>query len=41
MEAIEATQMLFNVMAGVGLFLLGAGVMWFTSVYKQVHEIED
>ncbi len=41
MEAVEVTQMLFHVLAGLGLFLLGAGLMWFTSVYKEVHEVED
>jgi hypothetical protein len=33
-DAVETTTMLFNVMAGLGLFLLGAGMMWFVSVYK-------
>ena len=34
MDAIEATTVLFNVMGGLGLFLIGAGLMWFVSVYK-------
>jgi hypothetical protein len=40
MEATEATQMLFDVMAGLGLFFLGVGVLWFVTVYKGVHADE-
>ena len=40
MDALEATQVLFNLMAGWGLFLLGAGVMWFVSVYRDAREVE-
>ena len=34
MDTVEATGVPFNVMGGLGLFLIGAGVMWFVSVYK-------
>lgn len=37
MEPTEAVQMLFHLMGGLGLFLLGAGVMWFVSVYREIH----
>lgn len=36
--AVEATAMLFNVLGGLGLFLLGAGMMWFVSVYTKKEE---
>ena len=37
MEATEAVQMVFRLLGGLGLFLLGAGVKWFVSVYKEVN----
>ncbi len=33
-NALLATQLLFNVMGGLGIFFLGVGVLWFVSVYK-------
>ena len=33
-NALMATQLLFNVMGGLGIFFLGVGVLWFVSVYK-------
>jgi hypothetical protein len=33
-QAALATQVLFNLMAGLGLFFLGIGVLWFVSIYK-------
>ncbi len=37
-NAIDATMVLFNVMAGLGLFFLGVGLLWFVSVYKDKPE---
>jgi hypothetical protein len=37
-NAIDATMILFNVMAGLGLFFLGVGLLWFVSVYKNKPE---
>jgi len=34
-NAIEATTLLFNVMAGLGLFFMGVGVLWFVTVYNE------
>jgi hypothetical protein len=36
-NALLATQIL----AHLGIFLLGAGVMWFVSVYKEINEKEE
>ena len=33
-NALLATQLLFNLLGGLGLFFLGIGVLWFVSVYK-------
>jgi hypothetical protein len=33
-QAVLATQLLFNLLGGLGLFFLGIGVLWFVSVYK-------
>ena len=33
-QALLATQVLFYVMGGLGIFFLGVGVLWFVSVYK-------
>ena len=33
-DLVEVTTVLFNIMAGLGLFLTGAGIIWFVSVYK-------
>ena len=34
-QAALATQVLFNLMASLGLFFLGVGVLWFVSIYKE------
>jgi hypothetical protein len=33
-NALLATQLLFNLMGGLGIFFLGVGALWFVSVYK-------
>lgn len=33
-QAIMATQLVFYLLGGLGLFFLGIGVLWFVSVYK-------
>lgn len=33
-NAIMATQLLFFLLGGLGLFFMGIGVLWFVSVYK-------
>jgi len=33
-QALVATQLLFFLLGGLGLFFLGIGVLWFVSVYK-------
>ena len=38
--ALLGTQVLFNLMAGLGLFFLGVGVLWFVSVYKDLNKKE-
>lgn len=32
-NAFIASQLLFNIMSGLGLFFLGIGVLWFVSEY--------
>jgi hypothetical protein len=34
-NAVLATSILFQVMGGLGLFFMGAGVLWFVDVYKK------
>ncbi len=34
-NAVEATTILFNTMAGLGIFFMGVGVLWFVTVYKE------
>ncbi len=34
-QAVLVTQILFNVLGGLGLFFLGTGFMWFVSTYKE------
>jgi hypothetical protein len=34
-QALLATQLLFYVMGGIGLFFTGVGVLWFVTVYKE------
>jgi len=33
-KALLATQLLFNVLGGLGLFFIGVGILWFVSLYK-------
>ena len=34
-QAVVATQLLFNLLGGLGIFFLGVGVLWFVTVYKE------
>jgi len=36
MEATDAVQMLFHLLAGLGLFFIGVGVLCIVTVYKQL-----
>ena len=33
-QALQATQLLFNLLGGLGIFFLGIGLLWFVSVYR-------
>jgi len=33
-QALLATQLLFFLLGGLGIFFLGIGALWFVSVYK-------
>lgn len=33
-QALLATQLIFYLLGGLGLFFLGIGALWFVSVYK-------
>ena len=33
-NALSATQTLFYLLGGLGLFFMGIGALWFVSVYK-------
>ena len=37
-QALLATQLLFCLMGGLGIFFVGVGVLWFVSVYKDKHK---
>ena len=37
-QALLATQLLYNLLGGLGIFFLGIGVLWFVSVYKEKKE---
>ncbi len=37
-QALLATELLFNLLGGLGLFLLGTGLMWFVSDYKEKND---
>jgi hypothetical protein len=39
-NAVLPTQLIFNLMGGLGLFFLGVGVLWFVSVYKDINKKE-
>ena len=34
-QALLATQLVFNLLGGLGIFFFGVGVLWFVSVYKE------
>jgi hypothetical protein len=34
-QALIATQLVFYLLGGLGLFLLGIGVLWFVTLYKE------
>lgn len=37
-QALMATQLVFYLLGGTGLFFLGIGLLWFVSVYKTKKE---
>ncbi len=37
-QALLATQLLFFLLGGLGLFFIGIGALWFVSVYKEVNK---
>jgi len=37
-QALQAVQLLFYLMGGLGLFFLGIGALWFVTVYKEKRE---
>jgi len=37
-KALAATQLLFYLLGGPGIFFLGVGVLWFVTVYKKRKE---
>jgi hypothetical protein len=37
-NALLATQLLFFLLGGLGLFFIGIGVLWFVLVYKDTKE---
>ena len=37
-QALVATQLVFFIMAGLGLFFTGVGMLWFVTVYKEKKE---
>jgi hypothetical protein len=40
-SALSGTQVLFNLMGGLGLFFLGVGVLWFVSVYRDINQKKE
>lgn len=34
-QALLPAQIIFYLMGGLGLFFLGAGVLWFVDIYKK------
>ena len=34
-QALMAVQLLFYLLAGLGLFFTGIGILWFVDVYKK------
>lgn len=39
-KALVVTELLFNLMGGLGIFFLGIGALWFVSVYKEKQELD-
>jgi hypothetical protein len=37
-QALMATQLVFYLLGGLGLFFFGIGVLWFVTVYKKKKE---
>ncbi len=37
-NAFSATQIVFYLLGGLGLFFMGIGMLWFVSVYKDKHK---
>ncbi|MFC2026263.1 hypothetical protein ACFLUC_03610 [Chloroflexota bacterium] len=37
-QALLATQLVFFIMGGLGLFFTGVGMLWFVTVYKEKKE---
>jgi len=37
-QVLMATQLVFYLLGGLGIFFLGIGVLWFVSVYKMKKE---
>jgi hypothetical protein len=37
-QALLATQLLFFILGGLGLFFTGVGVLWFVTVYRDKGE---
>ena len=40
-NAIDTMTLFFYVMGGLGLFFSGVGVLWFVTVYKDIHSGKD
>ena len=40
-NAAVAVSMLFDVMAGLGLFFMGVGVLWFVRIYKDNYQKKE
>jgi len=36
-KALIASQLLFYIMGGLGLFFAGVGILWFVSVYQKIN----
>jgi hypothetical protein len=36
--ALQATQVLFYLLSGLGFFFVGVGMLWFVSVYKEKNQ---
>ena len=36
-QALMASQLLFYILGGLGIFFVGIGVLWFVDVYKKTN----